>query len=135
MGGVGGDGRAAGEVAGDGLPGGEEDVGGEAQPEDPLRRLASSPLAVVVGVAHVAAGGDEPVAAVWLTRRGKRGQQAAGGGGLWPPAGGGAGDAGGEVGEAEAHVGEEWLSGFFGGGVRYTMAVRGCLTAVPARPA
>lgn len=36
VGGVGGDGRAAGEVAGDGFPYGEDDVGGESQPEDLL---------------------------------------------------------------------------------------------------
>lgn len=110
--GVGGDRGAAGEVAGDGLPDGEDDVGREPQPEDPLRRLAPHLLAVVVvvGVAHVAAGGDEPVrlaAAARLPRRGEERGDERGGGGAWPPeAGGGgrgAGHAGGEVGEAEAH--------------------------------
>lgn len=119
MGGVGGDGRAAGEVAGDGLPYGEDDVRGEPEPEDLLRRLA-----VVMGVAPVTADGDEPVAAAWFARRGERGEHAAGGGGggVWPTMGGGsAGDAGGEAGEAEAHsrkgaetasVSDESSSGF-----------------------
>lgn len=102
MSGVGGDGRAAGEVAGDGLPNGEDDVGGESQPEDLLRRLAAV-LALVVGVAPVAAGGDEPVAAACVA---ERGEDAAGAG--WgevrrTAGGGGSGDAAGEVGEAEAH--------------------------------
>ena len=100
---IGGDGRAAGEVAGDGFPYGEEDVGGESQPEDLLRRLAAI-LAVVVGVAPVAAGGDEPAVAAALAAQ--RGEHAAGAGWgeVWRTAGGGgSGDAAGEVGEAEAH--------------------------------
>lgn len=84
MGGVGHDGSASGEVARDGLPRGEGDVGGEAEPEDPLGRLAPAALAaVVVRVAHVAAGGDEPVRrrrpAARLRRRGGRGRREAGG--------------------------------------------------------
>ena len=86
MGGVGHDRGAAGEVARDGLPRGEGDVGGEAQPEDPLGGLAPAVAPVVVRVARVAAGGDEPVRpAAWLRRRGGRGgrrrRRAAGPGG------------------------------------------------------
>ena len=105
MSGVGGDGRAAGEVTGDGFPYGEDDVSSEAQAEDLLRRLAAF-LAVVVGGATVAAGRDEPVAAAWLTRRGERGEHAVGArcGEVWPTAReGGSGDPAGEVGEAEAN--------------------------------
>jgi len=61
VGGVGSDGGAAGEISCDGLPHGEYDVSGESQPEDPLGRLAPVLPAVVVRVAPVAAGGDEPV--------------------------------------------------------------------------
>jgi hypothetical protein len=58
---------------------------------------------VMVRVAHVAAGGDEPVGPeAWLLRR-NRGESEAGGGtgGGRAPAGGRG--AGGEAGEAEAH--------------------------------
>jgi hypothetical protein len=105
VGGVGNDRCATGEVAGDGLPGGEGDVGSKTQPEDPLGRLAPV-LAVVVRVAHVAAGGDEPVVgAGWLRGRGERDEHTAGGGGVWTPARGrSAGGAGGEAGDAEAHL-------------------------------
>lgn len=100
MGGIGGDGRAAGEVAGDSFSYGEDDVGGEAQPEDLLGRLAAV-LAVGVGVAPVVADGDEPVG---TARRGERGESG-GAGEVWRTAGGGGGsrDAAGEVDEAEAH--------------------------------
>lgn len=103
--GVGGDGPAAGEVAGDGFPYGEDDVSSEAQTEDLLRRLAAF-LAAVAGVATVAAGRNEPVAAARLTRRGERGKHAAGAG--WGEVSrtageGGSGDPAGELGEAEAH--------------------------------
>lgn len=51
MGGVGDDGGAAGEVAGDGLAGSEGDVGGEAEPEDAV--VAPHVVVIVMGVAHV----------------------------------------------------------------------------------
>ncbi|OAY71122.1 hypothetical protein ACMD2_11260 [Ananas comosus] len=60
VGGVGDDGGAAGDVAGDGLPGGKRDVGGEPEPEDPLRLAAAA--AAVVGVGDVPARGGEGVA-------------------------------------------------------------------------
>jgi hypothetical protein len=104
VGGVGHDRCAAGEVARDGLPRGEGDVGGEAQPEDPLGCLAPVLAAVMVRVAHVAAGGDEPVRPdAWLRRRGGRGERGAGGGGGVRQAPAGGRGAGGEAGEAEAH--------------------------------
>ena len=104
MGGVGHDRGAAGEVSRDGLPCGEGDVGGEAQPEDPLGRLAPAVAPVVVRVARVSAGGDEPVRpAAWLRRRGGRGERGAGGGGGARRGPTGGRGAGGEAGEAEAH--------------------------------
>ena len=146
MGCIGGDGRAAGEVAGDGFPYGEEDVGGESQPEDLLRRLAAI-LAVVVGVAPVFAGGDEPVAAALVAERGEH-AAGAGWGEVWRTAGGGSsGDAAGEVGEAEAHSrkGERksafvlcrrelfWFSGSFVGW--YSTFVAGLPLLLPVSPA
>lgn len=104
MGGVGSDGGAAGEIACDGLPHGEYDVSGESQPEDPLGRLGLVLPAVVVRVAHVAAGGDEPVGpAAWLRRQGGWGERAAGGG-CWDHAPARGRGAGGEAGEAESHL-------------------------------
>jgi hypothetical protein len=106
VGGIGGDGGAAGEIACDGLPRGEYDVSGESQTKDPLGCLALVLPAAVVRVAHVAAGGHEPVGpAAGLRRHGGWGERAAGGG-CWRHAPARNRGAGGETNEAESHLGE-----------------------------
>lgn len=67
MGGVGDDGGAAREVSGDGLAGGEGDVGGEAELEDAV--IAPHVAVIVMGVAHVPSPRNSRVIPVIIDRR------------------------------------------------------------------